>query len=99
MGLSMDLQVAAMLAKINASRATGSEYLLLRELCGKGEPVMRDVLNAAVGRDADNPKDRGIDILISRLRRKCADTGIKLPVNSVRGMGYVFHGALRRDDD
>ena len=80
-------------------RLTGSEYLLLRELCGKGEPVMRVVLNAAVGRDADNPKDRGIDILISRLRRKCADAGIELPVTSVRGMGYVFHGALRPDDD
>lgn len=82
----------------NEIRLTGSEYLLLRELCGKGEPVMRVVLNAAVGRDAANPKDRGIDILISRLRRKCADAGVELPVTSVRGMGYVFHGELRPDD-
>lgn len=79
-------------------RLTGSEYILLRELGGGGEPVMRAVLNASIGRGAANPKDRSIDILISRLRRKCTDTGIELPVTSVRGMGYVFTGPLRLAD-
>lgn len=78
-------------------RLTGSEYVLLRELAGQGEPVMRAVLNAAIGRDAENTKDRSIDILISRLRRKCAGDGIELPVTSVRGVGYVFTGSLRLD--
>jgi hypothetical protein len=76
-------------------RLTGSEYLLLRQLGGSDVPVARGTLNAVIGRDPANPKDRSIDITISRLRRKCADAGIELPVTSVRGMGYVFHGRLR----
>lgn len=76
-------------------RLTGNEYLLLQQLVDGNSPVDRRALNAVIGRDSHNPKDRGIDILISRLRRKCADAGVALPITSVRGRGYVFHGALQ----
>lgn len=79
-------------------RLTGQEYLLLKELTGQEEPVARVALNLAIGRDADNPKDRGIDILISRVRKKCSEAGAELPVTSVRGIGYVFQGQLRLGD-
>lgn len=75
-------------------RLTGNEYLVLQKLSSGGEPVARNDLNAVIGRDAENPKDRGVDILISRLRRKCGDAGLDLPIVSVRGRGYVFHGEL-----
>lgn len=75
---------------------TGNEYLILRELAGeRDEPVARETLIAAVGKDPANPKDRSVDIIISRLRRKCLEAGASLPVTSVRGRGYVFHGGLR----
>ena len=33
---------------------------------------------------------RRIDVLVSRLRAKAQSAGLKLPVLSVRGQGYVF---------
>lgn len=42
-----------------------------------------------------NPSEfelRRIDVLVSRLRTKAQTSGIKLPVLSVRGQGYVFAG-------
>lgn len=76
-------------------RLTGNEFLLLQQLRDTATaPVARETLNAAIGRPAINPKDRSIDILISRLRRKCGEAGADLPVVSIRGRGYVFHGEL-----
>lgn len=75
-------------------RLTGNEFLLLQQLGGRDAQVERRALNAVIGRNADDPKDRGVDVLISRLRRKCADAGVELPITSVRGRGYVFHGEL-----
>jgi len=94
------LQARSALVSPNGTevRLTGSEYLLLRELGQQQSPVMRGALHAAIGRDPENPKDRSIDILISRLRRKCAELGIELPVTSVRGLGYVFRGHMRQND-
>lgn len=79
-------------------KLTGNEYLLLKRLLdgGKG-PIPRVVLNTIIGRDASNPKDRSVDILLSRLRRKCHEAGSSLPVQSVRGQGYVFHGEAAAD--
>lgn len=78
-------------------KLTGSEYLVLQELSGAtGAPVARETLNELIGRSPENPKDRGVDILISRLRRKCLELGSRLPITSVRGRGYVFHSELTR---
>jgi DNA-binding response OmpR family regulator len=76
-------------------RLTGNEYLVLQRLSDHAAgPVPRTTLNALIGRPADNPKDRSIDILISRLRRKCSEAGAELPITTVRGQGYLFHGTL-----
>jgi len=80
-------------------RLTGNEYLLLREFGDQTKPVGRAALNAAIGRSADNPKDRSIDFLISRLKRKCSDAGLDLPMSAVRGTGYVFRAPLRLAED
>ena len=78
-------------------RLTGNEYLLLQKLADVGEVVDRLSLNVLIGRSEIDPKDRGIDILFSRLRRKCSEVGLTLPVNALRGRGYVFIGKLRRE--
>jgi hypothetical protein len=78
-----------------AIRLTGNEYIVLQKLSEQSETVDRLTLNALIGRSTIDPKDRGIDILFSRLRRKCADEGLELPINSLRGRGYVFLGELR----
>ena len=79
----------------NALRLTGNEFLVLQHLCAHVEvPVSRATLNGVLGREGDNPRDRSIDILISRLRRKCTELGTDLPVTAVRGQGYMFHGDL-----
>lgn len=77
-------------------RLTGNEYLVLQRLSEEGDAVDRLSLNALIGRSTLDPKDRGIDILFSRLRRKCADAGVELPINALRGRGYVFLGELQR---
>jgi two-component system response regulator PhoP len=58
-----------------------------------GSVVSRQALSALFS--PDNPSDfelRRIDVLVSRLRTKAQSSGIKLPVLSVRGQGYVFAG-------
>ena len=40
--------------------------------------------------DPDGFEVRRIDVLVSRLRSKAQAIGMKLPVVSVRGQGYVF---------
>jgi len=75
-------------------RLTGNEYLVLKHLAQGAQPSDRTALNALIGRNSDNPKDRGIDVLLSRLRRKCTEAGTELPISAVRGRGYVFRGQL-----
>ncbi|WP_417307628.1 helix-turn-helix domain-containing protein [Devosia sp.] len=76
-------------------KLTGSELQILQKLFEGGEePVSRAVLNLAIGRSEEDLKDRSIDILISRLRRKSGKAGTPLPIVSVRGRGYVFHGEV-----
>jgi hypothetical protein len=76
-------------------RLTAAERIALQTLARTGQSVSRTELIAAIGRDADNPKDRSIDVLISRLRRKSSDAGAPLPITSIRGHGYMFSGELR----
>ena len=39
---------------------------------------------------ADGQASRGLDVMVSRLRRKALAAGISLPVRSVRRWGYMF---------
>ncbi|CAB3907275.1 hypothetical protein LMG26788_04596 [Achromobacter pulmonis] len=62
--------------------------------------ALMDAAGSAVSRQAlaelflpDSPGGfelRRIDVLVSRLRAKAQSAGLKLPVLSVRGQGYVF---------
>jgi DNA-binding response OmpR family regulator len=33
---------------------------------------------------------RNLDVAVSRLRKKAAEHSIRLPIKSIRGVGYVF---------
>jgi DNA-binding response OmpR family regulator len=41
---------------------------------------------------------KSISVAISRLRKKVHKGGVRLPLHTVHGMGYVFIGKLRRED-
>lgn len=68
---------------------TGAEFRILEILVmNAGEVVSRDQLvEAAVGRSR-LPWDRAIDTHVSNLRRKLAALHSKVPILSVRGIGY-----------
>jgi DNA-binding response OmpR family regulator len=56
----------------------------------RGSAVSRDDLIAALGGDVFDFDQHRIDAIASRLRRKADRLGMRLPVHSVRGTGYVF---------
>lgn len=79
------------------ARLSAAEYralLLLTE--APGEPVSRDHLFVALKKPQSGPDDRSLDVLVSRLRRKFSMSAFKLPIQSVRGIGYVFPGPVSR---
>ncbi len=56
-----------------------------------GSAVSRQVLAESFLPDSPGGFElRRIDVLVSRLRAKAQSAGLKLPVLSVRGQGYVF---------
>ncbi len=56
-----------------------------------GEPVSREALIANLTSDADEFDPHRLEMLIYRLRRKCLEkSGEALPLQAVRGVGYVF---------
>jgi two-component system response regulator PhoP len=55
-----------------------------------GETVSRDQLIIALGGDTYDFDPQRIDAIASRVRRKAERQGIKLPLHSVRGMGYML---------
>lgn len=57
---------------------------------GPGRPVPREVLAARMGRHLEGPDDRGVDVLVSRVRRKLAAFGDGEPIRSVRNVGYML---------
>lgn len=78
-----------------AARLSAAEYgvlLLLTET--PGQPVSRDHLFIALKKPQSGPDDRSLDVLVSRLRRKFSTSAFKLPIQSVRGVGYVFPGPV-----
>lgn len=77
-------------------RLTHSEYAVLELLIGDAGVVQpRSALRAVV--DGDVSRERVLDVLISRLRRKVWDVaGTELPVRSARSAGYVFAGGVGR---
>lgn len=56
----------------------------------RGSAVSRDDLIAALGGNVFDFDQHRIDAIASRLRRKADKLGMRLPLHSVRGTGYVF---------
>lgn len=78
-------------------RLSAAEYGVLTLLTeAPGEAVSRDHLFVALKKPQSGPDDRSLDVLVSRLRRKFATSAFKLPIQSVRGVGYVFPGPVSR---
>tara|TARA_R110001599_G_scaffold315282_2_gene523963 strand:+ start:3552 stop:4304 length:753 start_codon:yes stop_codon:yes gene_type:complete len=79
------------------ARLSAAEYGVLSLLTEiPGEPVSRDHLFVALKKPPSGPDDRSLDVLVSRLRRKFSTSAFKLPIQSVRGVGYVFPGPVSR---
>jgi len=79
------------------ARLSAAEYGVLSLLTeAPGEPVSRDHLFVALKKPQSGPDDRSLDVLVSRLRRKFSTSAFKLPIQSVRGVGYVFPGPVSR---
>jgi len=76
------------------AQLTMSEYRLLHCLVTQaGEVATREQLLAAMDRPNLEIYSRNLDVTVSRLRKKVEDAcGLKLPVSSARGIGYVFNG-------
>lgn len=79
------------------ARLSAAEYGVLSLLTeAPSEPVSRDHLFVALKKPQSGPDDRSLDVLVSRLRRKFSTSAFKLPIQSVRGVGYVFPGPVSR---
>ena len=75
---------------------TSAEFCLLHALSATpGVSVASDDIMVALGKAAIETNRRSLDAVLSRLRRKVEEqTGIRLPVKSVRSVGYVFASPL-----
>jgi two-component system response regulator CpxR len=68
---------------------TGLEFEILERLTRvAGRVVVREELIESVLNRSANPFDRALDVHISHLRAKLADSGVL--IRTVRGVGYVF---------
>lgn len=57
-----------------------------------GQVVHRETLITAFAQDDDDYDPHRLDAVISRLRKRCDQAGLgSLPLQSIRGMGYVFN--------
>jgi two-component system response regulator CpxR len=78
-----------------AVAVTTIEYDILEFLVrAVGRIVSRDELTAALYRRRSSPFDRGIDVHVSRLRKKLGAHGTRIA--TVRGVGYLFRGEAPR---
>lgn len=75
-------------------RLTAMEFEVLAYLAARsGETVSRDELSTAVLRREFAPLDRSLDNLVTRVRVALKPfLGTKVPIKSIRGVGYVFVG-------
>lgn len=73
----------------HAVALTGAERRVMRVLLEVSpEPVTREKLFS--DKEEGQPTSRYIDVVVSRLKRKVALHGERLPIRSVWGVGYVF---------
>lgn len=86
----------------NAERValTVTESLLLKALLEQpGQPVSRDRLCECLPPGSHQDDTRRLDSILSRLRSKAKkDTGLNLPIHTLRNKGYTFEGNRRASD-
>jgi DNA-binding response OmpR family regulator len=58
----------------------------------------REMSRAALSARMSAANLRSVNVSISRLRKKVYETGMRLPLHTVHGMGYVFVGELAAQD-
>lgn len=92
-GWSLDRQGWSLKAPSGVAVALNqAERQIMRILAlAPNEPVPREVLIADLTSDMDGFDPHRLEMLVYRLRRKCLEaTGEALPVQAVRGVGYLF---------
>ncbi len=77
---------------------TAAEFSLMSTLAEcPGTSVSAGAIMEALGKVAIDTNRRSLDSVLSRLRRKIEEeTGVELPIRSVRSVGYVFASPLCR---
>ncbi|MBU0808823.1 MAG: PAS domain S-box protein [Gammaproteobacteria bacterium] len=72
---------------------SAQDYTVLLALAASDEAVTREVIVRALGGDFRSYDQRRLDTQMRRLRRKveAACPGLKLPVATLRGLGYRFY--------
>lgn len=80
-------------------KLTTAEYIILRHImdASPGVALKESIIDAvdATGSRKLSGEYRSIEVIISRLRKKCGDLGYILPVKALRNSGYVFHERCR----
>jgi len=72
-------------------KLTTNERALLSSLMGAGGQVLsRDDLLLGMGGNPRDADPKRLDVIVSRLRRKARQAGMRLPLHAVRGTGYQF---------
>lgn len=92
-GWSLDRQGWSLSAPSGAAVALSqAERQIMKILTATpDEPVSREVLIANLTSDVDGFDPHRLEMLIYRLRRKCLEaSGEALPLQAVRGVGYLF---------
>lgn len=73
---------------------TGSEARLLRALFEQdGKWIDRDMLLKVIANRPTSTDNRTVDTIISRLRKKLAESGCTGTIRSIRNVGYLLSGA------
>ncbi len=77
-------------------KLTHSEAMVLSMVAQRpGQPVARADLVTALGHQPDYYDPRRMEVLVRRLRSKCASAfGVELPLDTVHGLGYAFTAPL-----
>lgn len=75
------------------------DYLVLAALVSKQQAVSRKEIVEALGHDFQDYDQRRLDTQMRRLRRKVEDAcGLRLPVATLRGVGYHFYEDVEMQD-
>ncbi len=69
--------------------------LLLKLASSPGTAISRKELYAALGFKDYAPETRSLDVMVSRLRRRCKAQGHEMPIKTVHSIGYTFNGAIQ----